>query len=439
MSRRNEALLVSVALCLLTTILPLSVYSHIAPSETAFKSSPAAREPDRGSGSTARRAPYLEQSIETDHFILRWTNRSRHAADNIPDPEIIHETARYLEHAWDKYRSAFGRAPYTAPGMNKIEVEFSDITGYGLASPPNGPIQFDAENWVKKPGIRQPTSAHELFHKLQYAFGYRTKWRHKHQYEWFTEGTAAWAEVFVWQRVSGAYKIGEIFKKPNCNLYDMECNTLPFWLFFQTQQQDDGQPYIPIAKLLESYETTGDPRKALRKVIEDNLPYSTVGAGDKERDRILEDYYALFARERTSDSWRHPSPGLDTYPEILGPDGKNIIPSLAVTEFRMERGDNYYKSAKVLEMGANYYRFKPAKDAGDQTLSLIVRGSRGGKYSYFIGWEKNGEWVNEPLLSGAGKEFKFAQKINPGAAESVMLVISGREKDAYYSINASLN
>ncbi|MFP5214014.1 MAG: hypothetical protein ACLGPL_11625, partial [Acidobacteriota bacterium] len=120
--------------------------------------------------------PRFENVAETEHFILHWTNTSKNEGDNIPDPGVVRETGEYLETAWKKYETAFGRRPYMARGANKIDVYFRDLECFGEADPPDVPISFDAENWMKKPGIRKPTSAHELFHKLQYAFGYRTRW-----------------------------------------------------------------------------------------------------------------------------------------------------------------------------------------------------------------------------------------------------------------------
>ena len=63
--------------------------------------------------------PLFENHIETEHFILRWTNASPHAADNLSDPEIARETAEYFEAAWDKLTSLFGRTPYFRPADPK--------------------------------------------------------------------------------------------------------------------------------------------------------------------------------------------------------------------------------------------------------------------------------------------------------------------------------
>ena len=175
--------------------------------------------------------PSFENSYETDHFVLKWTNKSSHSSDNISDPQIVKDTAGYLETAWGKYRAPFGRNPYMASGRDKIEVVFRDMDCYGVADPPNGPIQFNSYAWLKNNGIRQQTSAHELFHKMQYAYGYKTRWNPREPYQWFTEGTAAWSEVFVWGRVSRACKVDTIFRDTNLGLYEAEDMAMPFWIY----------------------------------------------------------------------------------------------------------------------------------------------------------------------------------------------------------------
>jgi len=117
--------------------------------------------------------PSFENQLETEHFIFRWTNASSHAADNISDPEIARETAGYLEAAWDKLTGLFGWTPYVPPGGSKIGVIFHDLECYAYADPPEGHIELNSSVWMRMPSIRQSTSAHELFHKLQYACGYK--------------------------------------------------------------------------------------------------------------------------------------------------------------------------------------------------------------------------------------------------------------------------
>ncbi len=255
------------------------------------------------------RMPVFESRFETEHFILKWTNRSTHSRDNIKDPRVIRETAEYLETAWKKYAALFGRTPYTAPGKSKIEVVFKDLDCYGIADPPDGPIQFNAYAWMKEKGIRQPTSAHELFHKMQYAYGYKTKWRPNRPFTWFTEGTAAWAEVYVWGRVSRACKVDEIFKDTSMDLYEAEETAMPFWIYFVQGNREKANDELMV-KLFERAEQLKDERQALNEVV-----LEAYGSVDL--------FFASFSKDRRKSFWGE-SCALP-YKCILGPDGKDLV------------------------------------------------------------------------------------------------------------------
>ena len=253
--------------------------------------------------------PSFENRYETDHFILKWTNESKHSKDNISDPRIVKDTAEYLEIAWAKYTGLFGRDPYTAPGQDKIEVVFWDIDCYGVSDPPDGPIQFSAPAWVNIPSIRKPTSAHELFHKLQYAYGYRTGWNPKDPYQWFSEGTAAWSEVFVWGRVSLDCKVDTLFKDTGKHLYEADSMAMPFWVYFVQGNHEHPNNQL-MMKYFERCEKLHDERLALNEVI-------------KETYGSVDGFFKEFERERRNGFWTCASTA--PYRCILGPGGNDLV------------------------------------------------------------------------------------------------------------------
>jgi hypothetical protein len=253
--------------------------------------------------------PSFENRLQTDHFVLRWTNQSRHSEDNISDRQIIKDTAEYMEIAWGKYVSLFGRKPYMAPGRDNIEVVFRDMDCYGVSDPPNGPIQFNSYAWVNNRGIRQPTSAHELFHKMQYAYGYKTSWKPKEPYLWFTEGTAAWSEVFVWGRVSRTCKVDTIFRDTKLGLYQADDMAMPFWIYcVQGNHPNPNNAFI--VKLFEKCEQLRDERLALNEAI-------------KETYGSVDDFFKSFAKDRNNGFWADTCE--NPYSCILGPDGKDMV------------------------------------------------------------------------------------------------------------------
>jgi len=265
--------------------------------------------------------PVFENRMETDHFVLQWTNKSSDSNDNIGDRSIVEETADYLETAWAKYVSFFGRKPYTPPGIDKVHVVFRDIDCYGVADPPDEPIQFNAAAWVKNRGIRQPTSAHELFHKLQYAYGYKTKWHPQKPYMWFTEGTAAWSEVFVWGRVSRTCKVDEIFKDTKLDLHEADDMAMPFWIYFVGGNQDHSDNKLMVT-LFEKCEKLGNERLALDEVILENY-----GPRDK--------FFAAFANQRKNNFWGN---CCDPYKCILGPEGNDLVSEVKSLQNKGKKG-----------------------------------------------------------------------------------------------------
>ena len=285
---------------LIVVIINMTAPTGFAPLSEAFASGRTIDSP----------MPSFENRYETDHFVLKWTNKSSHSEDNISDPQIIKDTAEYLETAWAKYTTLFGRKPYAPPGRDKIEVVFRDMDCYGVSDPPSDPIQFNSYDWVKNSGIRKPTSAHELFHKVQYAFGYKTKWHPQKPYAWFTEGTAAWSEVFVWGRVSRTCKVDTIFKDTNLDLYQADYTATPFWIYFVQGNKEDQNNELMVKLFEKCEEYNGDEKRALNEVI-------------KETYGSVDGFFKAFARERKRGFWSDSC--TVPYKCILGPEGNDLV------------------------------------------------------------------------------------------------------------------
>ncbi len=376
--------------------------------------------------------PDFENTLETDHFVLKWTNESDDAADNIADDTIITETGEHLEAAWDQYVDHFGRTPYVPSGSDKIDVVFQDIGGYGVASPPDGPIKFDAENWVSQPGIRRPTSAHELFHKLQYAFGYRTTWSPVSPYKWFSEGTASWSEVFVWQRVSASYKIEDLFSAPEMSVYDGSYRALPFWVFFQARQKSNATDK-PMRNYLEHYEDHGDEEQALAESIDDewaaNNVYRSPGA-----------LYSLFSRERArGNSWKVGPTGA-VYNDILAPDDSVIDPTLDQTVVPMESGDVYSVPTQSVDpLAAWYYKFEFAASTDGHSFDLTVDGDPAGDFAFYLVWFKDGVFTRAIFPFHHTEDHGTSLDLDLSDSNELVMIVSGRDVGGSFSLNASVS
>jgi hypothetical protein len=373
--------------------------------------------------------PTFNHNTETDHFILRWTDASTTVSDNITDASIITETGDFLEEAWSRYNTSFGRAPRIPSGSTKIEVLFYDIGAANGQTTPDGPLELNSSKWVSTPGMRRPVSAHELFHKLEYAFGFRTSWAPASPYQWFSEGLSSWAEVYVWQRVSRASKITDMFTNPDLNLYDASYSALPFWIFFEARQKSDAADN-PILHFLNTSEPTGNITGALEQVIDEEWPPNNVYGQ-------LDTFFALFARDRRLGHWKiGPTGGL--YPSILAPDGTAITPTLTVTNVPIGLTDTYAVAGTVSPLGTDYYRFALEPDANGETFSFSVIGATGGNYSYYLVWEKNNAWKRAAFSPGSSGSYSHSEVVNLADADALILAISGRGAGGGYTLTASV-
>jgi hypothetical protein len=250
-------------------------------------------------------------------------------------------------------------------------------------------------------------------------------------YKWFSEGSCAWAEVFVWQRVSGDYKVKDLFANPDLNLWDASYSALPFWIFFQTRQQDlpDDNPLI---SFLQKYDATGDEKKVLAEVIDEDWPVNNVYGQ-------LDSFFALFSRERRTGSWRQTPTGGQPYATILDPSGANILPPLSITEISLGSGDSYSNAGSVSQLGSDYYRFKFEGDSGGKTFLLSVTGVPTGDYSFYVLWEKGGGWKKAVFPPGITGDYSMSEAIDLVYADSILLIISGRGKGGTFSLAASVS
>ena len=281
----------------------------------------------------------------------------RKPGDAIEDAGIVAETADHLEEAYRRYEEALGIAPYIPTNRERIEVVFYDLPNgaRGAASPPDGPIQLNSRLWKAMPGIRQATAAHELFHKVQYAVGFRRSWpefKENDVLKWFSEGTASWAEVRCVSRVSDANKISELFARPDYGLFRASYGSTPFWIHFETLLKGAGRDGVK--DFLERIRDTGDPAKAIEEALAD-LPDGS--------PRNVEALYQSFVRAALFGRWQTLTTGELLYASVFGPDDKSIEPTLITERHDLVRGQTYKRADLLERMAADVYEFTVPTDA----------------------------------------------------------------------------
>jgi hypothetical protein len=299
--------------------------------------------------------PAFEGFKETDHFTFRWTTRSTEPLHNLADVGTVDRAAATLERAYTFFEAEFGRPPYKIAPTAKIDVVFRHVPeGAARADPPDGPILFNATAWTADPDAVEPTAAHELFHKLQYAFGYRSRHLPSSADAWFFEGTAGLAEIFLCDRVSIAAKISRTFESPKQALRSLGYSTLPFWLFGCNACTP---PASAARAMFEAYEGSGRPRDTLDAFVDFVSGRSTLPSDTYE-------FFLEFSEARLKKSlWRTPLIDSRGAPIALdvAPDGR----------FDLAPGDARPLTASVSDLACHHFHFTPASGAGASRMRIV--------------------------------------------------------------------
>jgi hypothetical protein len=298
--------------------------------------------------------PGFEGFKETAHFTFRWTTVNADPRHNLADAGTVDRAAATLERTYAFFESEFGRPPYRRSPTAKIDVVFRYVPeGAARADPPDGPILFNATTWTSEPDAVEPTAAHELFHKLQYAFGYRGRHPPSSADTWFFEGTAGLAEMLLCDRVSLAAKISKTFESPKEALRSLGYSSLPFWLFGCNACTP---PASAARAMLEAYEGSGRPRDVL-----DSFVGFVSGRSALPNDTY--EFFLEFSEARLKKSlWRTP---------LLDARGAPIAIEVAPHgRFDMAPGEICRPNASISDLASHYVFL--ARSAGSSVSRLRI-------------------------------------------------------------------
>ena len=351
--------------------------------------------------------------VETEHFILRWSQNSPNELDNIDDIELVKRTANALERAYSFLSTIAGREPFRPSSVAKIEVVFRHIAeGSGRADPPEGPLLFRASDWNHNPGMIEPTATHELFHKLQYSFGYRGLHLPSASDGWFFEGTASIPEVLLWNRVSVESKLRLAYEQSIVALGSLSYASLPFWLFGCGQCADQG---VAIRSMLETYERTGSTRFATESFVKSVSEASHLS-------EEIHDFFLEFSIARAlGNTW--PSSVLDindrTITPILRPLDSFLCKPGVVCEIRKS----------ISDLSCHFYEFKPDGIIGASQIVFEKRISRDLLTKILI--------FNGTVLESSQSLPEIPLTLSLSGERRAMLLLSAKSPRAFYELRVT--
>lgn len=142
----------------------------------------------------AKSKPPLPRSYKSTHFNFRYTGNDPDPRNNVTLAQI-QKTAQLLESYWVKYSKDFTTPKHYISGTRKvIDVEVYYLSGIsGWTASDENFIVLNSK-WLSDDCRRRIASAHELFHRVQYSYGYVTA---TPMMNWMSEGTAIWIDKYL--------------------------------------------------------------------------------------------------------------------------------------------------------------------------------------------------------------------------------------------------
>jgi hypothetical protein len=134
---------------------------------------------------------------------------------------------------YNKYSADFERQPL-ATGITdptSLDIVFANLGRIRGMTAVGWPIFINANSWANgSDAFRNSLAAHEMFHRLQYAYGLDTTLPPKPQPAWFVEGGASWAEAAYNKAVTDNQKIFAWLNHPQIPLVESSYYACLQWL-----------------------------------------------------------------------------------------------------------------------------------------------------------------------------------------------------------------
>jgi hypothetical protein len=366
-------------------------------------------------------APPLPKTYTSGHFKFNYT-------DSDPDPDHnvtlaeIQATATRLNSYWNTYVANF-KTPknYISGGTEMVDVNVYYLGAglYGETGSGWNHINLNSKLCVKDACKRRTTSAHELFHRVQYAYGYISGTA---SMKWIVEGTASWSQKYTNQTIRDYMgRMNQGLDAPDINLINTRSyNACHFWVYLQKLVGS----WAAIRDVWATYETNGNNAKAAVNTVTttdlsktfDQFAQAWVKTNYiKDLDNAATGNYDYAEDEVTQTSC-----GITYGPLNEVPRATNAI---------ADNTTSFTLNGSVSAYGADYYDFPLGADLTQ--LQVKVEGAAPGNFSYhFIGVKSN-RWRS---IINKTSTYTFTRTLTAGQWDKLALVVAGRSRGGNYTI-----
>lgn len=227
--------------------------------------------------------PVLEKEKTIGHFRFFWTEQSSDPDDNVTESDID-ATADELNDLFVKFTAEF-RQPKakSVNGSPLIDVNtYSDPGLFGSTSSFRNEIFLNSRHVVRDECRRRTTSAHELFHRVEYAYGYVTGTANQ---SWWVEALGSWSQNYAYpDQFDYIRRVAAGLDDPRKRLLSRSYDACHFWKLFSewlaaSETSPFQQEFEAVRAFMEEHDNNGKRAKeACETVLQhlnSNRPFDT--------------------------------------------------------------------------------------------------------------------------------------------------------------------
>ncbi len=353
----------------------------------------------------------------TGLFKIWYTTNNADSKHNVTDAQI-NTLATLLDSYWNIYTKNFKYPKHKlVNGKKRIDVKVYYIDAYtlGVTSSFWDHIELNSASCVRDACKRRTTSAHELFHRVQYAYGYISGTANM---SWIVEGTASWSQKFTNQTIRDYMaRMHTGLSNTGKGLFTRSYDACHFWVYLQEQSSSSA-----IKQVWAKYQANGKKAK------------EAVGSVTATRLGLnFDKYSAKWSRANYMKDLKNAASGGYNYHENAvsvtncgvkyGPLRK--VPVVAST---INPDSSFTQTGSVSPYGARYHVFTLGKTL--KNLSVNFKGTGSFELS-FIGI-KNNEWKN--ITNKTLTAFNYNKTLAAGQWDKLAVMVMGTTKGGTYSL-----
>lgn len=352
------------------------------------------------------------------HFKIWYTTNNADPIHNVTDPQI-ENLATLLDSYWNKYTTSFKEPKHKiVSGKKRIDVKVYYISASTLGQTASGwdHIELNSATCVRDACKRRTTSAHELFHRVQYAYGYISGTANS---RWIVEGTAAWSQKFTNSSIRDYMaRMNSGLNSPGTSLITgRSYDACHFWVYLQEQTSSSA-----IKQVWAKYQVNGlKAKEAVGSVTTARLGLNF----DKYTTKWSKANYIKDLANAKSGGYDYDDNAVTKIScgVTYGP-----LRKVPVTTGTINPNSSFTQSGSVNPYGAKYHVFTLGKTL--KNLSVNFKGT-GSFELAFIGI-KNNQWksiTNKTLTS-----YNYKKTLTAGQWDKLAVMVMGTTKGGNYSL-----